>query len=335
MRLQYIDESLQSQWEDLTKKNSASGYMQSFWFAQFQQLLGWETYKIGIFDKGDLLGGAVIAKYGHYKNQSILYIPEGPVLPYNTPEAEEMFDLLMTQIDLIADFNGKKPTSHVSIEPKITTLPSFFSRFKKATTDRQPLSTLLMDLTLKEEDLLAQMKPKGRYNIKVAQKNGIKIHRTNPQEGLRNFLTLYVPFVKRSGFDGKDTDYFERLVWALSEGGEGEFFFAQHKDTILATALVIYYGDTATYLFGASSDTQRQTMAPYLLHWEIIKHAKLLGYRFYDWYGVSPVNNSGEHPWDGFSVFKKKFGGAQINYIGAYDFVYNQPLYKEYAKENM
>jgi lipid II:glycine glycyltransferase (peptidoglycan interpeptide bridge formation enzyme) len=98
MQLQYINPLLQKQWEDLIKENPASGYMQSFWWAQFQNLLGWETYKIGIFEKEKLLGGAVIAKYSHYKNKSILYIPEGPVLPYDRPEAQEMFDVLSKDI---------------------------------------------------------------------------------------------------------------------------------------------------------------------------------------------------------------------------------------------
>ena len=75
-------------------------------------------------------------------------------------------------------------------------------------------------------------------------------------------------------------------------------------------------------------------MSPYLLHFEIIKHAKKLGCRWYDWYGLSPVENETNHPWHGFTVFKKKFGGKQMNYIGAYDFVYNKKMYEEYLKEN-
>ena len=327
MELKYIDESLKKQWDDLVKNNPASGYMQSFWWADVQNLLGWETYKIGIFNREKLLGGAIIAKYNHFKNKSILYIGEGPVLPYEEPVAEEMFKLLMSQIDTIAEFDGSHPTSHISIEPKLLQVPAFFSRFQRAQSDRQPLSTLMIDLQLSEEEILKQMKPKGRYNIKISQKNGVVISRIPPSRGFSDFLKLYLPFVKRSGFDGKDRDYFERLNYILSEEGGGEYFFASYKGKVLAVALVIYFGNTATYLFGASSDENRQVMAPYGLHGEIIRFAKKSGYHWYDWYGISPGENTTQHPWDGFSVFKKKFGGKQVNYIGAYDFIYNKNLY--------
>lgn len=326
-KLKYIDQSLQKQWEDLVKKNPASGYMQSFWWADFQNLLGWDTYKIGIFNREKLLGGAVIAKYSHYKNKSILYIGEGPILPYSEPEAENMFILLMNQIDTIAEFDGSHPTSHISIEPKLYKVPAFFSRLKKAPTDRQPRSTLMIDLQKSEEEILKQMKLKGRYNIKIAQKYNVEISHTNPQEGERDFLKLYLPFVKRNGFDGKDEDYFERLNYVLEEVGGGEYFFAKYKDQIVAAALVIYYGKAATFLFGASSDMHKQTMSSYALHWEIMKHAKQSGYKWYDWYGISPGENTAAHPWDGFTAFKKKFGGEQVDYIGAYDFIYNKNLY--------
>jgi lipid II:glycine glycyltransferase (peptidoglycan interpeptide bridge formation enzyme) len=244
------------------------------------------------------------------------------------------FDLLISAIDNIADFDGEKQTSHLSIEPKLTIVPFFFSRFQKAATDRQPLSTLMMDLRLSEEELLRQMKPKGRYNIKVAEKYQVEVVRYLPQEGLKTFLNLYLPLVKRNGFEGKDADYFERLIYVLSQEYQGEFFFAKYKSHVLAAALVVYCGNTATFLFGASNDKERQTMAQYELHWSIMKYAKKSGYRWYDWYGVASGNDNVSHPWYGFSVFKKKFGGELRNYIGAYDFVYNQNLYKEYIKEN-
>lgn len=330
MQLKYIDQSRQNEWEKLVNKNPYSGYMQSFWWQEFQNLIGWETYKIGIFEKNKLLGGAIIAKYSYFKNKSIIYIPEGPVLPYEKPIAEKMFHLLIAEIDKIADLDGsndRKPTSHLSIEPKLSFVPFFFSRFQKAKTDRQPINNLIMDLRLSKKHLLKQMKPKARYNIKVAQKHGVNIIQTSPEEGLKDFLKLYCSFNKIIPSDKKDKHYFERLIYILSRNKNGNFFFARYKNQILSSALVIYFGNTATYLFGASSKKFSFTMSPYLLHFTIMQHAKKTGYKWYDWYGLSPDENNVNHPWYGFSVFKKKFGGQQINYIGAYDFVYNRKLY--------
>lgn len=333
MKLGYIDESLQKEWEDLVKTNPASGYMQSFWWTQFKNLLGWETFKIGIFDKKKLIGGAVVSKYSHFKNKSILCIPEGPVLPYDKPESEEMFHTLISEIDKIANLKDGKLTSHLSIEPKLTKVPLYFSRFQKAKLDQQPLKTLVIDLNLTEEQILKQMKPKGRYNIKVALKHKVEIIETSLKYGLKDFLNIYKHFVVKSGFEGKDDSYFESLAYILPDTDLAKFYFAKYKNKLLAAALVVYYGNTASFLFGASIDKEKFTMAPYLLHWEIIKKAKLKGFRWYDFYSLAPTENI-SHPWYGFSVFKRKFGGKQIDYIGAHDFIYNKKLYKEYLKES-
>lgn len=334
MQFKYIDPSIQEEWENLTKTNPASGYMQSFFWAEFKNLLGWETFKIGVLDKNKLIGGVIVAKYSHYKDKNILYIPEGPILPYDHPQVEEIFHSLMGEIDKLADLEGKQLTSHIRIEPKLTVLPSFFSRFQKAPIDQQPLRTLMIDLNPSEEQILEQMKPKGRYNIKVAQRYGVEIPQTDPREGLKDFLKLYAQTRKRDLFEGKDSAYFERLIYVLSQTNNAKFFFAKFNNQILSGALVLFWGDIATFLFGASSNLHRETMASYLLHWEIIKEAKKKGCKLYDFYGISPDENDLNHPWQGFTNFKKKFGGLEIRYIGAYDFIYNQKLYQEYLKES-
>jgi len=333
MILKYLGKEYQREWEDLTKNNPVTGFMQSFYWAEFQNLIGWETYKIGIFDKNKLIGGAIIGKYSHYKDYNFLFIPEGPVIPYQTTEGEKMFQLLVGEIDKIINLEGKQRTSHLSIEPKLIKVPNYFSRFIKTSVDRQPLKTSLLDLYQTEEQILKKMKPKGRYNIKVAVRHKVKIFSKDPTEGLKLFLPLYKSFVKKHKIEGKDNDYFESLAYVLSKNISGKFYFACCQDQILATVLVVFYGNTATYLFGASTDINKKVMAPYLLHWEIIKELKRLGYKWYDWYGVSPDEKDENHPWLGFTKFKKKFGGQEVKYIGGYDFVYNDKLYQKYLWE--
>jgi peptidoglycan pentaglycine glycine transferase (the first glycine) len=334
MNLRYIDPSLKNEWENLVKKNPASGYMQSFDWARFINFLGWETFKIGIFDKNELIGGAIVTKYSHFKNQNILYIPEGPVLPYEKPEAERMFQKLMGEIDNIADFTGEKLTSNISIEPKLTNVPSYFSRFKKAKLDRQPLRTIILNLKLSEKELLQQMEPKGRYNIKVAKRHNVEITQSSLPMAMDDFLNLYLPFTKRSRFEGKDISYFECFTNVYSNPNKAKIFLAKVNDEITSAAIVIYFGNTVSFLYGASSDKHREAMAPYLLHWEIMKDAKKQKYEFYDLYSITPNEDDTSHPWYGFTVFKKKFGGEIVKYIGAYDFIYNKKLYEEYLKEN-
>lgn len=334
MQFIHIDEHRRNEWENLVSQNPAGGFMQSFFWTNFTNLLGWPTYKIGALDSGHLIGGAVITKFKTNNGHNYLYIPEGPVLPYNTHGSDKIFDSLISEVDKIADLKGEKLTSHLRIDPKLTMLPSFFKRFQKAPIDLEPLRTLIIDLSLSKEQILAQMKPKGRYNIKVAQRYELKATSADLQSGLKDFLKFYHQTVNRKQFEGKEEKYFIDLVTALNNPRDAKFFFVKDQEEILAVALVIFYGKLVTFLFGASSDSNREKMAPYLLHWEIICQAKEMDFEEYDFYGIVPDENNLNHPWQGFTAFKKKFGGKEIKYIGAYDFIYNRKLYEEYKKKN-
>jgi lipid II:glycine glycyltransferase (peptidoglycan interpeptide bridge formation enzyme) len=152
---------------------------------------------------------------------------------------------------------------------------------------------------------------------------------------MHDFLALYKPFVRRSGFEGKRDDYFDCLSTIIPTIAEGAIYFASYQGHILSTAIVIYYGKTATFLYGASAENDKNCMAPYLMQWRIIEDAQQAGYTTYDLYSLSPGDGTTHHPWDGFSEFKRKFGGTEINYTGAYDFVYNEDVYKRYLKEDV
>ena len=107
--------------------------------------------------------------------------------------------------------------------------------------------------------------------------------------------------------------------------------FAEHEGERLATALVVYFGDRATYLFGGSLPRRREVMAPYLLHFEAMRAARERGHRWYDLYGVSPADQPG-HPWAGISAFKRKFGGLELCFVPALDLVYDDAGYGAYLR---
>jgi peptidoglycan pentaglycine glycine transferase (the first glycine) len=332
MQLKYINNSLKKDWENLIKNNPATGYMQSFFWTEFKKMLGWEIFRIGIFENNKLTGGAIVSKYSHFKNFNFLEVSDGPVLPYERKQAEKMFDLLIKEIDKIADLTTGKLSSHLSIEPKLFQVPKYFNRFRKSKTDQQPLKTLLINLKLSEEEILRQMKPKGRYNIKIAQKHKVEIYKTGLSDGLNDFLSIYKQFIKRAGFEGKDASYFKALEYCVRQEKNIDIYFAKYNNKLLSAAMVLYFSDTATFLYGASRKEYMSVMAPYLLHFEIIKNAKALGLGWYDLYGLSPEGDNHKHPWYGFSIFKRKFGGSEVDRIGGYDFIYNEKLYKEYLK---
>ena len=187
----------------------------------------------------------------------------------------------------------------------------------------------LTDQPVCQAEILAQMKPKGRYNIGVARRHGVSVIEDTSQRGLTDFVAIYEETAARQGITPKPADYFERLVSLFPPGHRGSLFFAEYQGRRIATALVLYFAKRATYFFGGSRDIDRQVMAPYLMHFEVMRAAKALGYEWYDMWGIAPSNEPG-HPWQDFSVFKAKFGGVEVHLVPTLDYVYDQAAYDDY-----
>lgn len=322
MHFKYIDNSLKEEWEKLAASTPESGFMQTFLWADFRRQMGWKTFKIGMFQKEELIGGAVVMKF-NLDQTSFLYIPEGPVLNYGDPKTAQNFKLLIKEIDKLVTKEEEFKTTHLRVEPRLTYLPAFFQHFQKAPTDMEPKQTLMIDLTQPEDKILANMKPKCRYNIRVAQRFGIQIISGLNESLLGIFLSLYNQTKQRNNFKGKEDWYFTTLYQLLvNNPTRGRFYLASWNGKPLAAALVMFFGDRATYFYGGSADTDKDKMAPYLLHWQIIKDAKAQGFKWYDFWGISQDENKPDS-WLGFTRFKRQFGGERFDFIGSYDLTYD------------
>jgi lipid II:glycine glycyltransferase (peptidoglycan interpeptide bridge formation enzyme) len=202
--------------------------------------------------------------------------------------------------------------------------------YKKAFEEMQPEHSLVLDLTKSEEELLAEMKQKGRYNIKVAEKSGIRVE--SPQGGgaIGDFYELYSKTGRRHGITYRKEAYFQKLLEILGKSGYARVYKATHRNPesraedsakkVLAAAIMVYSGKTAIYMFGASSDEDKNLMAPYILQWTMIRDAKAAGFQKYDFFGIAP-DDQPDHPWAGVTRFKKQFGGETTEIQGSYDLV--------------
>jgi len=176
-----------------------------------------------------------------------------------------------------------------------------------------PQDTIIIDLKKGIETIYKEMKPKGRYNIKVAEKNGVKVRKADLKEDLMSFHKLLLLTAKRDGFGVHGIEFFKNLIESTNQYMQVEIFFAEHEGDLLAGGMLVLYGNHAIYLFGASSNQKRNLMAPYLLHAEMIKRSIELGKEFYDFYGVAPEGVV-KHKLSGVTDFKQKFGGFRVIY---------------------
>ena len=190
-----------------------------------------------------------------------------------------------------------------------------------------------LDLTKSNEELLAEMKRKGRYNIKLAEKRGVKFREILPDEmteqDLEDFYRLNLETTGRDGFSGHQKDYYRHFLKSLNK--YAVLFFAEFEGKRIATAISTFCGDKAIYYFGAStSDKQyRNLMAPYGLQWFMINFAKKRGCKTYDFLGIAPENEL-NHAYAGISEFKWKFGGYRKTYRPGVEIVFDKFWYAIY-----
>jgi len=324
-------------WDRFVETTTESGFMQSSWWVEFRNYCGFENFGITLRDGDTIVGGAVVLKYSHSDDGCFYYIQDGPVLPEDPLAATEVFRAVFEEIE---EHRKTEPqvVSHLRIEPRWLGLPDFASGFRAirplADSYLEVRDTRWIDLRPGEAAILAQMKPKGRYNVAVARRHGVSVMEDTSSQGLRDFLEIYEETAARQEMQPKPPDYFERLVSLSLPGHRGSLFFAEYEGRRIATALVIYFGKRATYFYGGSRNVDRQVMAAYLLHFEVMRTAKALGHEWYDLWGIAPANEP-DHPWQNFSAFKAKFGGIEVHLVPTLDYVYDQGAYDAYLAGSM
>jgi peptidoglycan pentaglycine glycine transferase (the first glycine) len=318
-------------WDTFLAATNETGFMQSSWWGDFRAMTGFEYFGLTFKDQGSIIGGALVTRLSYASDSSFYYIQDGPVLPAEEPAASQVFDAILQAIEKHRQ-SEKETISHLRIEPRWRRLPSFVRGFQAPSFSdnfMEPRDTLCIDLRPAEEIILAQMKPKGKYNIRIAQRHKVSVIQDTSDQGLRDFLRIYKRTAIRQRMEIKPPGYFRDLVSMLRPRKQVELFFAEHEGRRLATALIIYFGSRATYFYGGSLALRRRVMAPYLLHYEIIRRAKARGYESYDLWGIAPANEP-DHPWQDISVFKRKFGGTELNLVPTLDYVYDPAAYRHY-----
>ncbi|MBP7056941.1 peptidoglycan bridge formation glycyltransferase FemA/FemB family protein [Candidatus Gracilibacteria bacterium] len=203
-------------------------------------------------------------------------------------------------------------------------------RCKPSTFAIQPQTTLLLDLTLSTEDLLKQMKPKGRYNIKIAAKNNITYHSFDADHpelttALSAFYKLLHTTATRDHFGIHTVEYYHQFLAKLSP--QSKLYLAYHQDQVIAGMIVTLYQTESIYYYGASSSEHRELMATYGLQWQVIQEMKAAGATTYDFLGIAPSDASSQHPLAGVTEFKKKFGGTVQTWTGTYHYILSPLFY--------
>lgn len=189
-----------------------------------------------------------------------------------------------------------------------------------------PDHTLVLNLSDPVDKIFASFKPKTRYNIRLAEKHGVEIEVSDAASSVEVFFDLLQETGKRQGIRSHDKNYYQALLTILGpnhptahEQLSARLYLAKVKQRVIAANLMVFFGDTATYLHGGSAHGDRSVMAPHLLQWRTMQDAKAWGFRSYDFWGIAPPHEAETHAWAGITRFKLGFGGEAISRPGTFD----------------
>ena len=329
------DDNFKEHWNRFVIEHDGS-FLQSREWGEFQKKTGRKIWPLWYKDGDEIQAVALIIRHGLPFGFSYLYCPRGPIV--NSKFKNRKSKLFEEFLEKVKEIGTEERAIFLKIEPEADfpfNLSDF--RFVKSKKEIQPAQTVILDLTKTEEELLAEMKSKTRYNINLAERKDIKItQQTTHNSQLTTFLELLKETAEREGFRLHPKEYYEKLFAAHSPNFSVELFLAEYNGKTIAAHLLVFFGNPArttevvqsggqaVYLHGASSREHKETMAPYLLHWEAIKQAKNRGCLTYDFWGIS------EKKWPGLTRFKKSFGGFEKTYLGASDLVFDKFWYWVY-----
>lgn len=321
-------------------------FLQSDFWASFKSAHNWSQVK-----NGEISVLVRNFKFGPVK-KSIAYIPMYPEFSGKVT-AEEFDGLLnsgssLSNIKNLLCYRFDPALDFATTEERdsfIDAVKKSSKKIKKTDVDIQPPDTVLLDLInisdsekkiRTEDELLSSMKSKWRYNIRLAEKKGVKVRKINAEspdfeKDLDSFYEIYKTTASRDGIGLHPKSYYKDLLERGSKENSENIkvflYIASHKDEEsnpdtkaddLACIIVLFSPKETVYLYGCSSNVKRNLMPAYLLQWTAIKDALSYGSEYYDFYGIPPTNDE-NHPMHGLYLFKTGFGGREVHRPGSFD----------------
>lgn len=322
--------------EERTQYNQAVNHpLQSWEWGEFRKKTGVEVERVGFFEDGIMKKALQVTFHPiPVMNKTAGYYPKGFM-----PDEEQLAALKQIGETHNALFIKMEPNIAQNVET-----PSAHRQIVEFLMDHnavpgRPLFTkytFQLDLKPDIEKLFANLSSKTRYNVNLAHKKGVTIVEDSTQAGMDEHLQILKETTQRQGFYAHSPQYFKNMWETLSPSGMIRIFKAVYEGQTLASWIMFIFNGVLYYPYGASRSINREVMASNLLMWEMIVFGKNNGCTMFDmWGSLGPEPNS-KDPWFGFHRFKKGYGGTLVEFLGTYDLVFNQPMYKSFrVAENL
>jgi peptidoglycan pentaglycine glycine transferase (the first glycine) len=320
------------EWNDFIRRTPHGHVLQTTTWGQLKASYGWSPVTVRVGNQGALLLFRRLPL-----GLSLAYVPRGPLANWNQVSA------LGELVDALDRLCRARNALCLKLEPDLPDMPAFDGTlrslgFKPSPHTIQPRRTIVVDLSGTEDEILARMKQKTRYNIGLAIKKDVTVRLSQSPDDVERFTDLMHETGQRDHFGVHSPAYYRQAYELFHPAGQCELVLAELAGQVLAGVMVFALGKRAWYFYGASSSAERNRMAPYLAQWEAMRWAKAGGALVYDLWGVPDENESFlEGDFDqrhdglwGVYRFKRGWGGQLVRTLGAWDRVYSPIGYQAY-----
>jgi lipid II:glycine glycyltransferase (peptidoglycan interpeptide bridge formation enzyme) len=329
-------------WSEILGALPSPHFLQSKIWAEIKKDNGWNPFfLLWKNTNGEIKAGAMVLerkiKILNLIPITVHYCPKGPLM--NWSDEEDIKEV----IDDLKLFSKARNSLFIKIDPDVIfysdgnlfintqfRVPDLLTQLNwiESREQIQFRNSIYIDLTTSDEELLANMKQKTRYNIKLSERKGVKIRIGNPSD-FDELFRMYAETSIRDKFVIRSKSYYLNVWNKFYDEGLCEPLIAEVDGEILAALIIYYYGETAYYMFGMSSEKKRNLMPTYLLQWKAILRAKERNCKIYDLWGAPDNLNENDRMW-GVYKFKLGFGGFFVKTIGAWDCPSNKIGYEIY-----
>ncbi len=327
--LDFIPGNTDSAWDHFVAGHPHGHVLQTSRWAQLKAGFGWSTDRVILNSPdGEIVAGTSLLFRRLPWGQTLAYAPKGPLVNWeDSQQARRLLDAMQATC-------RRHHAALLKVEPELETPPASGGRLENlglhVSAQRvQPLSTIHIALTPDEDTILSRMKPKWRYNIRLAERKGVTVRQAELAD-LPAIQGLLEQTGARDGFGVHSAPYYRRATELFAPDGSMTWLLAEHEGRLLAAIAVFALGSMAWYMWGASSDADRNLMPNHALQWAAMRWARERGCRVYDLWGIpdevgdDPGAYTDPESWGddglwGVYRFKQGFGGRVVRYIGAWD----------------
>ncbi len=330
-----------AEWDEFLSNCPEAHLLQTVAWGELKADFGWKPVRL-LVSNGDRNWGAQVLFRSLPLGLTFAYIPKGPLHEAGVDGGDQAMpeNTFWSKIDQLCH---SRRAVFLKVEPDNRFVnPNTWARdlpegFKSSSHAIQPQRTIVVDLRGSEDNILARMKQKTRYNIRLAVKKGVSVRSSTDIEV---FFRLMQTTGERDQFGIHTFEYYQKAFDLFKSNGACELFLAEFEGEPLAALMVFTAGKRAWYLYGASGSIHRERMPTYLLQWEAMKWARSVGCTEYDLWGVpdydqdvleAEFNQRSDGMW-GIYRFKRGFGGTIHRSAGAWDRIYQPFIYKLYLR---